>query len=150
MAPATFACVFVAALGAPPATFKGSSCWRWRDDRRRAVVCLRAEDSISDLQARRSRMVQLVWLGDNSDFNRTETVFGTALASRWRPHNLLWCFIGVLIGNMVGVLPGMGRWRPYRSCYRFTFGMKPVAQSDDRRRLLRRTVWRRDLLDFAP
>jgi TctA family transporter len=22
--------------------------------------------------------------------------------------NLMWCFIGVLIGNMVGVLPGMG------------------------------------------
>ena len=30
--------------------------------------------------------------------------FGVAL----EPHNLLWCFVGVLIGNMVGVLPGMG------------------------------------------
>jgi len=24
------------------------------------------------------------------------------------PHNLLWCFVGVTIGNLVGVLPGMG------------------------------------------
>ena len=24
------------------------------------------------------------------------------------PHNLLWCFVGVLVGNIVGVLPGMG------------------------------------------
>ena len=24
------------------------------------------------------------------------------------PHNLLWCFVGVLVGNLVGVLPGMG------------------------------------------
>ena len=24
------------------------------------------------------------------------------------PHNLLWCFVGVLVGNMVGVLPGVG------------------------------------------
>jgi TctA family transporter len=30
--------------------------------------------------------------------------FGVAL----QPHNLMWCFIGVLVGNMVGVLPGMG------------------------------------------
>ena len=30
--------------------------------------------------------------------------FGVAL----EPHNLMWCFIGVLVGNMVGVLPGMG------------------------------------------
>ena len=24
------------------------------------------------------------------------------------PHNFLYCFIGVMIGNLVGVLPGMG------------------------------------------
>jgi putative tricarboxylic transport membrane protein len=32
------------------------------------------------------------------------TGFGVAL----EPHNLWWCFVGVLVGNMVGVLPGMG------------------------------------------
>jgi putative tricarboxylic transport membrane protein len=30
--------------------------------------------------------------------------FGVAL----EPHNLLWCFLGVLLGNLIGVLPGMG------------------------------------------
>ena len=36
----------------------------------------------------------------------------TALTDLWygfgvafEPHNLMWCFIGVLVGNMVGVLP---------------------------------------------
>src|SRR5580692_4879481 len=42
-------------------------------------------------------------------------VIATSLASLWygfgvalEPHNLMWCFVGVLVGNMVGVLPGMG------------------------------------------
>jgi len=30
--------------------------------------------------------------------------FGVAL----EPHNLLWCVVGVVVGNIVGVLPGMG------------------------------------------
>ena len=30
--------------------------------------------------------------------------FGVAL----QPHNLMWSFFGVLIGNLIGVLPGMG------------------------------------------
>ena len=34
--------------------------------------------------------------------------FGVAL----EPTNLLVCFIGVLIGTLVGVLPGLGRSRP--------------------------------------
>ena len=25
-----------------------------------------------------------------------------------RPDNFLWCFVGVFLGNLVGVLPGMG------------------------------------------
>jgi putative tricarboxylic transport membrane protein len=42
-------------------------------------------------------------------------VVTTALTDLWHgfgvalePHNLMFCFIGVLVGNMVGVLPGMG------------------------------------------
>ena len=42
-------------------------------------------------------------------------VITTALMDLWHgfgvalePHNFMWCFLGVLIGNMVGVLPGMG------------------------------------------
>ncbi len=49
--------------------------------------------------------------------------FGVAL----EPHNLFWCFIGVLIGNMVGVLPGMGPLATISILLPLTFGMKPVA-----------------------
>ena len=41
--------------------------------------------------------------------------------------NLLWCFIGVLIGNMVGVLPGMGPLATISILLPLTFGMKPVG-----------------------
>src|SRR5215470_2393150 len=49
--------------------------------------------------------------------------FGVAL----EPHNLLWCFVGVLVGNMVGVLPGMGPLATISILLPLTFGMKPVA-----------------------
>jgi TctA family transporter len=49
--------------------------------------------------------------------------FEVALA----PHNLLWCFIGVLIGNFVGVLPGMGVMAAISILLPLTFGMTPVA-----------------------
>src|SRR3954447_22101255 len=43
------------------------------------------------------------------------------------PHNLLWCFIGVMVGNLVGVLPGMGVLSAISILLPLTFGMKPVA-----------------------
>src|SRR5919199_2665067 len=43
------------------------------------------------------------------------------------PNNLLWCFVGVLIGNIVGVLPGMGVLSAISILLPITFGMKPVA-----------------------
>lgn len=49
--------------------------------------------------------------------------FGVAL----EPQNLMWCFIGVLIGNMVGVLPGMGPIATISMLLPITFGMKPVG-----------------------
>jgi putative tricarboxylic transport membrane protein len=49
--------------------------------------------------------------------------FGIALL----PSNLLWCFIGVLIGNLVGVLPGLGVLSTVSILLPLTFGMKPVA-----------------------
>src|SRR5260370_35311603 len=71
-------------------------------------------------------MVQLVWLGD--------TVISTALTDLWygfgvalEPHNLLWCFVGVLVGNMVAVLPGMGPVATISILLPLTFAMKPVA-----------------------
>ena len=49
--------------------------------------------------------------------------FGVALA----PHNLLWCFVGVIFGNLVGVLPGMGVMAAISLLLPLTFGMQPVA-----------------------
>lgn len=49
--------------------------------------------------------------------------FGVAL----QPENLLWCFVGVLFGNIVGVLPGMGVMAAISVLLPLTFAMKPVA-----------------------
>jgi putative tricarboxylic transport membrane protein len=61
-------------------------------------------------------------------------VIETALHGLWfgfqialEPHNLLWCFVGVLVGNMVGVLPGMGPLATISILLPLTFGMQPVA-----------------------
>ncbi len=61
-------------------------------------------------------------------------MIGTALADLWtgfgvalEPHNLMWCFIGVLVGNMVGVLPGMGPLATISILLPLTFGIKPVG-----------------------
>jgi len=58
----------------------------------------------------------------------------TALTDLWygfqvafQPHNLMWCFIGVLVGNMVGVLPGMGPLATISILLPLTFGIKPVG-----------------------
>ena len=44
-----------------------------------------------------------------------------------QPHNLLWSFVGVLIGNVIGVLPGMGIMATISILLPLTFGMPPVA-----------------------
>jgi len=49
--------------------------------------------------------------------------FGVA----FEPHNLLWCFVGVFVGNMVGVLPGMGVLATISILLPLTFAMKPFA-----------------------
>jgi putative tricarboxylic transport membrane protein len=61
-------------------------------------------------------------------------VITTALTDLWygfgvalEPHNILWCFIGVLIGEIVGVLPGMGVLATISILLPLTFGMKPVG-----------------------
>ena len=48
--------------------------------------------------------------------------FGVALA----PHNLLWSFVGVLIGNLIGVLPGMGALSAISILLPLTYTMQPV------------------------
>ncbi len=49
--------------------------------------------------------------------------FGVAL----EPHNVMWCFVGVFVGNMVGVLPGMGPLATISILLPLTFGIKPVG-----------------------
>jgi putative tricarboxylic transport membrane protein len=61
-------------------------------------------------------------------------VIGTALTDLWygfgvalEPQNIIWCFVGVLVGNMVGVLPGMGPLATISILLPLTFGIKPVG-----------------------
>jgi TctA family transporter len=48
--------------------------------------------------------------------------FGVALD----PHNLMWCFVGVLIGNLIGVLPGMGALSAISMLLPLTYTMQPI------------------------
>src|SRR4051794_37935238 len=43
------------------------------------------------------------------------------------PTNLFWCFVGVLFGNFVGVLPGLGPMAAISVLLPLTFAMQPVA-----------------------
>jgi TctA family transporter len=61
-------------------------------------------------------------------------MLATALSDLWygfgvalEPQNLMWCFVGVLVGNMVGVLPGMGPLATISILLPLTFGIKPVG-----------------------
>jgi len=61
-------------------------------------------------------------------------MISTALVDLWhgfavalQPGNLLWCFVGVLFGNLVGVLPGMGALAAISLLLPLTFAMQPVA-----------------------
>src|ERR1700721_2763210 len=42
------------------------------------------------------------------------------------PPHLIFCFLGVLVGNLVGVLPGMGPVATISILLPLTFGMQPV------------------------
>ncbi|MES2258135.1 MAG: tripartite tricarboxylate transporter permease [Pseudomonadota bacterium] len=48
--------------------------------------------------------------------------FGVAL----QPHNLMWSFAGVLIGNLIGVLPGMGAMSAISLLLPLTYAMSPI------------------------
>src|ERR1700755_2244745 len=61
-------------------------------------------------------------------------MFASALSDLWygfgvalEPQNLMWCFVGVLVGNMVGVLPGMGPLATISVLLPLTLGIKPVG-----------------------
>ncbi len=49
--------------------------------------------------------------------------FATALS----PENIFWCFVGVLLGTLVGVLPGIGPTATIAMLLPLTFGFEPVT-----------------------
>jgi putative tricarboxylic transport membrane protein len=49
--------------------------------------------------------------------------FSTALT----PENLLWCFVGVLLGTVIGLLPGLGSTTGVAILLPLTLGMEPVT-----------------------
>lgn len=61
-------------------------------------------------------------------------MIGQALADLWHgfavafePHNFIWSFVGVLIGNFIGVMPGMGPLSAISILLPLTYSMHPVA-----------------------
>ncbi|WP_414131645.1 tripartite tricarboxylate transporter permease [Rhizobium jaguaris] len=55
------------------------------------------------------------------------TDLGQGFVVALQPYNLLMCFLGILLGNIVGVLPGMGVMAAISILLPLTFGMSPVA-----------------------
>ncbi|CAM3816601.1 tripartite tricarboxylate transporter permease [Bordetella sputigena] len=54
----------------------------------------------------------------------TDLWFGFGVA--FEPHNLMWSFFGVLVGNLIGVLPGMGALSAISILLPLTYVMHPV------------------------
>ncbi len=52
---------------------------------------------------------------------------GLGFATALSPENLLFCFIGVLLGTLVGVLPGIGPTATIAMLLPITFGFEPVT-----------------------
>ena len=116
LVPATFAVVFIAALGDRQNTLLGSAVLGvvMTGGLRPGVLvvvagavpicCAGAEPMIS-------QSLNDLWHG-----------FGVALL----PSNLLWSFVGVLIGNLIGVLPGMGALSAISMLLPLTYTMAPV------------------------
>ena len=51
----------------------------------------------------------------------------TGFAVAFQPHNLFFCFVGVLIGTLIGVLPGIGPVGAMSILLPITFGISPVT-----------------------
>src|SRR4029079_16298128 len=108
------------------------------------LVCLRARGPQRDAQefgdigcdhhGLRRRAVLLPAANSDAVAGVERPVIETALTDLWygfgvavQPHNIMWCFIGVLVGNMVGVLPGLGPLATLSLLLPLTFGIKPVG-----------------------
>ena len=55
----------------------------------------------------------------------TDLWYGFGVA--FQLHNLMWSFFGVLVGNLIGVLPGMGVLAAISILLPLTYAMTPVA-----------------------
>src|SRR6187401_36939 len=55
------------------------------------------------------------------------TDLGLGFATALSPFNLMYCFIGVLLGTAVGVLPGLGPVATIAMLLPITFGLPPVS-----------------------
>jgi putative tricarboxylic transport membrane protein len=53
-----------------------------------------------------------------------DLMFGFGVA--FQPANLVWSFLGVLLGNFIGVLPGMGALSAFSVLLPLTYAMQPV------------------------
>src|SRR5687768_11077280 len=52
---------------------------------------------------------------------------GLGLSTALSPENLLWCFVGVFLGTLVGVLPGIGPTATIAMLLPITFTFEPVT-----------------------
>src|SRR5215475_8958043 len=103
------------------------------DGIRRGVVLIRPEGSFSGLSlgaAVIGTALSDLWYGFSVAFSYTWSEITIPLYGNLAIpvfYNLTWCFVGVLIGNLVGVLPGMGVLATISILLPLTFGMHKVA-----------------------
>ena len=116
MAPATFACVFVSALGDRDSTWKSALI----------LAVLVTVFGVHCSHACCKFRCRLDGRGEGCDGNRADGSL-VRLRRRARAAEPMYCFLGVLIGNMVGVLPGMGPLATISILLPLTFGIKPVG-----------------------
>ena len=50
---------------------------------------------------------------------------GLGLSVSLAPHNILYCFLGVLLGTLIGVLPGIGPVPTIAILLPITYGLEP-------------------------
>ena len=79
--------------------------------------------------------------------------YGFGVAFQW--HNLMWSFFGVLVGNLIGVLPGMGALSAISILLPLTYVMQPVPAILMLAGISTVHIWRRHRRDpaepaFAP
>lgn len=58
-------------------------------------------------------------------FNIENFINGFVIALQ--PHNLMWCFVGVFLGNLIGILPGIGALATISMLLPLTYNISPIA-----------------------